>query len=108
MSDRNYLSDVRVVTDITLAITLVYVGCDLYSITKTSGGRFEFKIVVPALDFEEYKKEFSEGRLAIADARAFGRTHSEVMRLIKEVHLKGQWTNEDLARYAKETGFEVA
>ena len=105
---RNYLSDARVVTDKTLAITLVYIGCDLYSITKTSGGRLDFRIVIPELDFEEYHREFMAGQLAIADARAFGRTHAEVMRLVKVANIEGQWVNPDLAQYAKDTGFKVA
>ena len=108
MSDRNYLADVRVINDLAFAVTLAYVGYELYSVRTAGNGRLEFCIVIPSMDFDEYLKEFLEGRLAIADARAFGRTHAEVRQCMKIARLEGQWVNPDLAQYARDTNFTVA
>lgn len=109
MSDRNYLSDVRVVTDLTFAIVLVYLGYELYSIQDHADkGRVEFRVVIGEQDFNEHLTEFLEGRLALADARAFGRTNAQVRQFMRLARQNGEWLNIDLAKYARETGFTVA
>lgn len=105
---RHYLSDVRVVEDITLAITLVYLGYEIYSVRKGQAGRVDFKIVIPELDFLDLQRDFIDGKLAIADAREFGRKHSEVMLKVRYARNVGEWIDEDLAKYARDTKFTVA
>ena len=82
------LDDLQVIRDFGLAVVLVYVGCDLVSIDH-SGRKPEFVILVPKFDLEEYRREYEEGRLQVADAKAICQTHSSLGRLCADTKRQG-------------------
>ena len=85
---RSVLEDRVSVTDYWFAITLIYAGHDLVSLTPKE--RFtEFVILCPKFDFEIFYKEFHSGQLQIADAKAFGRTATDIGRLIRDAKRDG-------------------
>lgn len=86
---RSILADKVLVRDYFLAITLIYAGCDLVSITPRD--RFtEFVILCPKFDFEEYCTLYHDNILQIADAKVFGQTATYVGRLVKDARRDGQ------------------
>lgn len=105
----HYLSDVRIVTDLTFATALVYLGYELYSIKDHADkGRVEFRVVCPEQEFNEHLKAFTEGQLALSDARAFGRTNAQVRQFMRLARQNGEWLDNDLVQYARDTNFKVA
>jgi hypothetical protein len=98
------MRDAQLVTEFWLAVALVYVGCDLVSIRPLDHRTLEFKILCPALDFAEYQREFSSGRLAISDVRQLGKTHSLIGRLSKDARRDGEYINPDFVEMLQETG----
>jgi hypothetical protein len=83
------LNDRVTIRDYWFAITLIYAGHDLVSLTPKD--RYtEFILLVPKFDYEEYYKEFHAGVLQISDAKAFGRTATDISRLIRDAKRDGQ------------------
>ena len=86
---RSVLDDRVLVKDYWLAIALIYAGHDLVSLTPKD--RYtEFILLVPKFDYEEYYKEFYAGVLQISDAKAFGRTATDIGRVIRDAKRAGQ------------------
>lgn len=87
---RSVLDDRVTIRDYWMAITLIYAGHDLVSITPKD--RFtEFVILCPKFDYEEYYREYhSSTGLQIADAKAFGNTATHIGRLIRDAKRDGQ------------------
>ncbi len=85
---RSVLDDRVTVRDYWLSIALIYAGHDLVSITPKD--RFtEFCILCPKFDYEAFYEEFHAGKLQIADAKAFGRTATDIGRLIRDAKRDG-------------------
>jgi len=85
---RSVLDDRRTVKDYWFAITLVYVGCDLVSMTQ-QGRTTEFVIICPQFDYAEYYNEFHGGKLQIADAKAFAETAKLIGSLLRDAKRNG-------------------
>lgn len=89
------LDDRRTIKDYWLAITLIYVGCELVSITPRLRD-FEFVIICPELDYAEYYNEFHAGQSQIADAKAFGKVATQIGTIVRDAKRNGEaYINED-------------
>lgn len=101
---KTYLDDARPVTEMTLAIVLVYAGYDLLRIemsrgdTQTAMSTATFHIVIPKQEFDDLSQRYYAGTLDISDARAFGVTTAKIRRMLKDARENGRWTNYELIR----------
>ena len=96
------LNDRVLVNDYWLGITLIYAGHDLVSITPKE--RYtEFVILCPRFDYEFFSTDFHAGKLQIADAKAFGRTATDIGRIIRDAKRSGQpYVNPDFDQMLKD------
>jgi hypothetical protein len=100
---RSVLDDRITIKDYWFAITLIYTGLyDLVSVTPKD--RYtDFVLLVPKFDYEDYCKEFYAGELQISDAKAFGRTATEIGKLIRDAKRDGQpYVNPDFRQMLRD------
>lgn len=88
------LNDRQSVFYYTLAIALIYTGCDLVSITPRDRN-VEFVILCPRFDYDDYRREFEAGEMAVSDVKAFGKTYQHVSRLVRDARRDGCYINPD-------------
>jgi hypothetical protein len=88
------LDDRQKTTDYWFAVTLVYAGCDLVTITQ-KGRAFEFSVLCPKFDYDEYFNEWHAGQLQIADAKAYAQMATRIGHIIRDVKRTGEYINED-------------
>ena len=94
------LRDAREVTGFFLAVTLVYLGYELYKVRVDDRNKQVFTVLCPEEDFKILRDDYLAGKLALSDAQAFGRTHNIITKILKDMRRDGtnSYVNPDYER----------
>jgi hypothetical protein len=95
--------DARDVTNFYFALTLIYLGYDLYKIEVVQNKQV-FTIIVPEEDQKVLLTDYLSGNLAVSNVHELGRTHNRITKLLKEMRRDGtnRYINPDYIHLQKQ------
>jgi hypothetical protein len=98
------LKDARDVTNFYFALTLVYLGYDLYKIEVNDQNKQVFTILVPEEDQKILLTDYLSGKLAVSDVQELGRTHTRITKILKEMRRdqSNRYVNPDYTHLANQ------
>jgi hypothetical protein len=98
------LKDAREVTNFYFALTLIYLGYELYKVEVNDQNKQVFTILVPEEDQNFLLTDYLAGTLAVSDVQELGRTHNRITKILKEMRRDGtnRYVNPDYIHLQKQ------